>query len=270
MNIYDKLYDPEGVDYGNLLTLRDGVDYTDREQELLLEIKHVISEISVGDCSKVLEIGASMGYNHTCHPQYLGIEYSSVAVEMARKRFGYPINVEQGDATKLEFNDSEFDFIFSFATLEHIPDIESALKEIHRVLKGGGKVYLAPAWNCRSWTVEKLSELPYAELTFRKKLSKLLIPLRENIVFRFCIALPKRLVDEFKVVVGSYKLRYHRMEPRFDLIDRYGHVSDDDAFISIDAHAVISFYRSRGCAVLSHPDLISRILCRHEPVLVEK
>jgi SAM-dependent methyltransferase len=47
-------------------------------------------------------------------------------------------DLRQGDATCLEFQDEEFDFVYSYHVLEHIPEYMKALAEMHRVLKQGG------------------------------------------------------------------------------------------------------------------------------------
>lgn len=46
--------------------------------------------------------------------------------------------MRRGDATCLEFRDEEFDFVYSYHVLEHIPEYMKALAEMHRVLKKGG------------------------------------------------------------------------------------------------------------------------------------
>jgi ubiquinone/menaquinone biosynthesis C-methylase UbiE len=48
--------------------------------------------------------------------------------------------VMQSDAKALPFKDDTFDCVYSFGVLHHFPEIESALAEIHRVLKPGGQV----------------------------------------------------------------------------------------------------------------------------------
>lgn len=46
----------------------------------------------------------------------------------------------------IDFPDEQFDFIFSNQVLEHVIDIDMVLKEIHRVLKPGGKaLHLFPS-----------------------------------------------------------------------------------------------------------------------------
>ena len=43
-----------------------------------------------------------------------------------------------GDAEKLPFLDSSFDLIYSWGVLHHSPNTETAIKEVHRVLRKGG------------------------------------------------------------------------------------------------------------------------------------
>jgi len=47
-------------------------------------------------------------------------------------------DLRQGDATRLEFADGDFDFVYSYHVLEHIPQYMRALAEMHRVLNKGG------------------------------------------------------------------------------------------------------------------------------------
>jgi predicted SAM-dependent methyltransferase len=65
-----------------------------------------------------------------------------------------------GDATKLPFKDGEFEEVFSRFFLEHLPrkDAKSALKEMFRVLKDGGKLdILVPniEFFCKTFVEEK-------------------------------------------------------------------------------------------------------------------
>lgn len=47
------------------------------------------------------------------------------------------------DATKLPLKDGSVDMVITESTLEHIPDMEPAIREIHRVVKPGGYVYIS-------------------------------------------------------------------------------------------------------------------------------
>lgn len=267
-NFYDALYDPSGTDYGNFGG-NATPELTQRERRILSEVKGLIAEYNLPEDAKILEIGASVGFNHSCHPNYLGIEYSQTAVNIAKHRFGNKVPVIAGDATNLPIDSDSVDFIFSFATLEHIPRIDAALDEIDRVLAPGGLAYLAPAWNCRPWTVSKIEYLPYSELRFMQVLGRWLIPLREWMVVRFLVAFPYRIFDElfFRRLNG---VRYRELNPDPDLINRFGHESDDDAFVSIDAHAAMMKFRRLGFEILSHNTFVKRIFCRGDPILIQK
>ena len=131
---------------------------------------------------------------------------------------------------------------------------------------------IAPAWHCRSWTVKKIEQRPWTELTFIEKIERFSIPLREHIVFRTLWVLPMRLWTELVMLFSESRmaLRFKVLYPRWDLIEKYGHVSDDDAVSDIDSHAGICFFKTRGYRILSHPNLLRRLLARHEAVIVKK
>lgn len=59
--------------------------------------------------------------------------------------------VPSEDLARLSYRDSEFDLVLTSDTLEHVPDLSSALDEIERVLKPGGRhIYTVPAvWDGR-------------------------------------------------------------------------------------------------------------------------
>jgi SAM-dependent methyltransferase len=46
-------------------------------------------------------------------------------------------------ATALDFRDAEFDFVFSTAVFEHLPDVQAAVAEMARVLKPGGGAFIS-------------------------------------------------------------------------------------------------------------------------------
>ncbi|HEY1119762.1 MAG TPA: class I SAM-dependent methyltransferase [Acidimicrobiales bacterium] len=57
------------------------------------------------------------------------------------------IATTQGDGVFLPFPDGTFDRIIAAEVLEHIPDDEGAIAELHRVLKPGGVIAVTiPAW----------------------------------------------------------------------------------------------------------------------------
>ena len=54
-------------------------------------------------------------------------------------------DVPHEDLTKLSYEDARFDLVVTSDTLEHVPDIDAALREVRRVLKpGGAHVFSTP------------------------------------------------------------------------------------------------------------------------------
>jgi len=95
---------------------------------------------------RVLEIGCGMGTDGAqfaaAGADYTGVDLTEAAVDLARKKFaaaGLKGEFRVADAEALDFADESFDMVYSHGVLHHTPDIESAIGEIHRVLKPGGR-----------------------------------------------------------------------------------------------------------------------------------
>jgi ubiquinone/menaquinone biosynthesis C-methylase UbiE len=95
---------------------------------------------------KVLEIGCGLGTDGAqfakAGADYTGVDLTSAAVELSRKHFelfNLPGNFQTADAEKLDFADASFDLVYSHGVLHHTPDTAKAIREIHRVLRPGGR-----------------------------------------------------------------------------------------------------------------------------------
>ncbi len=95
---------------------------------------------------KVLEIGCGLGTDGAqfarAGADYTGIDLTEAAIELAKKRFelfGLPGTFRTADAEYLDFDNDSFDLIYSHGVLHHTPDPARAVKEIHRVLRPGGR-----------------------------------------------------------------------------------------------------------------------------------
>jgi SAM-dependent methyltransferase len=95
---------------------------------------------------RVLEIGCGLGTDGAqfanAGADYTGIDLTDAAIELARRRFelfGLQGEFQVADAENLEFPDNSFDLVYSHGVLHHTPDISAAVREIHRVLRPGGR-----------------------------------------------------------------------------------------------------------------------------------
>ena len=215
----------------------------------------------------VLELGCGLGYLSDFHPNWVGMEFSLQACGRIARRGvnGYILNA---DMQTLPFKTGSLRAVFSWVAIEHVPHPEYVLAEVERVLNSGGIAILAPAWNCRSWTVKHLEVRTYAELSWPDRLTKVMIPLRNCMIWRGFWALLLRIRREIAALRGPVAFDYRRLYP--DFCASQIHLADDDAYASMDAHAAIIYYESRGWEILSHRTFASRFFVRNAPVVVRK
>ncbi len=210
-----------------------------------------------------LELGCGKGPLSRLSPHYIGLDLSLAAIAAAAPRY----RGVTGDMEQLPIRAGSIGFIFSWAAIEHVPSPEQVLVEIARALAVGGIAVLNPAWHCRPWAAEGLEFRSYAELTPGQRLRKAAIPLRNSLLWRGPGEFIKRARREFSLRSGSpLDFDYERLTPN---LDHYAG-TDSDAFTSMDPHAMIGWFLSRGWRILSHPTMKNRLLARHEPVVVQK
>lgn len=95
---------------------------------------------------RVLEVGCGLGTDGAqfakAGANYTGVDLTDAAVDLARKRFELfklPGTFRVADAEHLDFPDESFDVVYSHGVLHHTPDTAVAVREIHRVLRPGGR-----------------------------------------------------------------------------------------------------------------------------------
>ena len=210
--------------------------------------------------SRCLEVGSGRGAFQDIVPDYTGTDLSDVVAQNYHKPF-FTANAED-----LPFDDDSFDAIWTITVLEHVPNPEKALREIRRVLKPEGLLFLKPAWNCRPWICEGIPVRPYRDLNIRQRIVKASLPVRDSVFFRALHTLPRRLFTTLKApIVRSESLRFRKLKADYEKF----WMVDSDACSSIDPFDAIQWFRHQKDEVLSHPTWATAFLSRSEPLIVQ-
>jgi ubiquinone/menaquinone biosynthesis C-methylase UbiE len=121
-------------------SVRDSI--TDANFELAEILSHCGAE---GNGRKLLDVGSGKGIfvaalrAHGYDAE--GIEPSEALLEIAKKNFP-DYTFRGGSATALPYPAASFDCVICIEVLEHIPETETAIRELTRVLKPGGRLVI--------------------------------------------------------------------------------------------------------------------------------
>jgi SAM-dependent methyltransferase len=121
----------------NILQLRDGNGIRDEELRLTIEVWNKYFK------EPILEIGSGEGRQYSpLKEKFSNVIPSDVNTERWDKNLG---EIMELNAEKLPFDDNSIGLVYSSNVIEHIEDIELALKEMKRVLKPEGRIiHLVP------------------------------------------------------------------------------------------------------------------------------
>jgi SAM-dependent methyltransferase len=131
-----------------------GIDFGEvGQRQVLGKLRKVMDPaIAATGFGEALEIGAGTGYfglnllqagvigELTCADISPGM-LATLADNAAR--LGVDVSTAVADAETLPFEDQSFDVVFGHAVLHHLPHLDRALAEIHRVLRRGGRIVFA-------------------------------------------------------------------------------------------------------------------------------
>jgi SAM-dependent methyltransferase len=206
------------------------------------------------DSKKVLEVGCGRGAFQSLSTAYFGVDLAANAGQFLDKPFAC------ASAKALPFCDNTFDAVWTITVLEHVPDPQLALSELRRVLRPGGLLFLAPAWQCRSWAAQGYPVRPYSDFNWRGKLIKASIPVRNSVAFRSGYIFPSRMLHwlTWRKRPHPVDFQYRKLTPNYE---KYW-MSDSDACNSMDPFGAILWFMSRGDKCLSHPTFKSQFFVR--------
>jgi len=61
------------------------------------------------------------------------------------------------------FRTNFFDGVWSIWVFEHVPNPEQAFREMRRMTRDQGVIFLLPAWNAESWAAQGYAVRPYSD-----------------------------------------------------------------------------------------------------------
>ena len=120
-------------------------------EEYLLYLRHVFVyealESFINSDDNVLEIGFGEGYGTKMISQFadtvIGLDVHEDAVNYASKRYSSEnCTFQHFDGKEIPFEEETFDAVVSYQVIEHIEEDEDYVKEIERVLKKEGQLFL--------------------------------------------------------------------------------------------------------------------------------
>jgi len=93
--------------------------------------------------SKMLVVGCGDGREAHALANALGCDVTGIDLRgNFDQQAAAAVRLQRSDATALPFTTDEFDFIYSYHVLEHIPRYRDALSEMNRVLAKGGGLWI--------------------------------------------------------------------------------------------------------------------------------
>lgn len=153
-----------------------------------LERKDRVIECVGAHAGVLLDVGCGSGVMSRelarVASKYIGVDVASGMVEMAKAAMRDLHNVQfyVGDATKIDLPDGSVDTICAIGLLEYLAEPETALREMRRVLRPGGRLVSSVPYRYAPWRLwEQYVYLPV------RKLSAAVVPLRVpyQLVHRF-------------------------------------------------------------------------------------
>ncbi len=129
-----------------------GIDYGEIGRHQVLQKLRKLLGNDLPCFSSSLEIGSGTGY-FTLNLMQAGVIKEATCSDISQgmldalaanaTMLGLPVTTQVADAEQLPFADDSFDLVIGHAVLHHLPDLEQAFREFHRVLKPGGVFFFA-------------------------------------------------------------------------------------------------------------------------------
>lgn len=120
--------------------------------------------LAVREGERILDVGCGLGFYLTEIAEEVGPTGSVAGVDRSKQMLAYAeqktaalpnVTVAVGEATALPFGEGDFDAALSVQVLEYVDELDTALAELRRVLRPGGRVVLWDVdWSALAWHSE--------------------------------------------------------------------------------------------------------------------
>ena len=123
----------------------DLVDHDKLLQVIRVNKKIIDEYLSPGKRDLILVAGAGLGHeagaiNKEFHLKTIGVDLNIDSIEISPKNSD--LLLQRQDLSSLAFNNNTFCLVYCYHVLEHVTDHLAVLKELHRVLKPGGVLFI--------------------------------------------------------------------------------------------------------------------------------
>lgn len=118
---------------------------------------HAQNEIKRYRPNYVLDLGCGTGEMLRLlreeHPEMMlyGLDLSPEMIRMAERKHIMHVDLRVGDAEFLPYADQSFDVVLCMQSFHHYPNPKEVLKEVHRVLRPGGRFLLYDMYVKNRW-----------------------------------------------------------------------------------------------------------------------
>jgi SAM-dependent methyltransferase len=130
-----------------------GIDFGDVGQgQVIGKLRKLLGSALDRGFERSLEVGAGTGY-FSLNLLRAGVVHDATCTDISpgmvhtlaanAERLGLTVKSLRADAESLPFAEASFDLVLGHAVLHHLPDLERAFSEFHRVLKPGGRIAFA-------------------------------------------------------------------------------------------------------------------------------
>lgn len=124
--------------------------------EVARHAQQLLDRIPIRPASRYLDVGCGVGSSaseiaNTSGLDVTGIDVDPLQIDVARSRPAHSrLLFMVMDATRLQFDDAQFDVVASSMVTHHLPHWETAFSEMIRVLRPGGYLlytdFMLPSW----------------------------------------------------------------------------------------------------------------------------